>query len=151
MPPNSTSPNTPSSQRDRFVLAGTSGGIRRWRGPLVAVGRVVLVEFWATWCPLYKSTLEWLGELKRKYGDKIAVVALAVESPEDQIRSTASGLSPDLVWAITDASRAQAFGDITAVPTLFLFNRWGKTLRVVFGAPPDLHDQVQKSLDSLVD
>jgi hypothetical protein len=42
MPPTSTSPNTPSSQRDRFVLTGTSGGIRRWRGPLVAVVTLTL-------------------------------------------------------------------------------------------------------------
>ena len=49
-------------------------------------GRVVLVEFWATWCPPCRSTLQWLGELKQRYGDNLAVVAVAVESPEDQIR-----------------------------------------------------------------
>jgi thiol-disulfide isomerase/thioredoxin len=113
-------------------------------------GRVVLVEFWATWCPPCRSTLEWLGELKRRHGDDIAILALAVESPEDQIRSTVSSLSPDLHWAIADASTAQAFGDITAVPTLFLFDRSGKTSGVLYGAPPDLHDRVQKSLDSLL-
>jgi thiol-disulfide isomerase/thioredoxin len=113
-------------------------------------GRVVLVEFWATWCPPCRSTLEWLGELKRKYGDKLAILALAVESPDDQIRSTAGSLSPDLQWAITDARTAQSFGDITAVPTLFLFDRSGKTSRVLYGAPPDLHDQVEKTLDSLL-
>jgi thiol-disulfide isomerase/thioredoxin len=113
--------------------------------------RVVLVEFWATWCPPCRSTLEWLGELKRKHGDKIAIVALAVESPEDQIRSTVRGLCPDLHWAITDAATAQAFGDITAVPTLFLFDRSGKTSRVLYGAPPDLHEQVEKSLDALLE
>lgn len=109
-------------------------------------GRAVLVEFWATWCPPCHSTLAWLGELKQKYGDKLAVVALAVESPEDAIRTTAGSLSPDLRWAIADAATAGAFGDITAVPTLFLFDRSGKTIKVMYGAPPDLHAQVEKVL-----
>jgi cytochrome c biogenesis protein CcmG/thiol:disulfide interchange protein DsbE len=111
--------------------------------------RVVLVEFWATWCPPCRSTLQWLGELQRRHSDKLAVVALAVESPEDQIRSVAA-LTPDLRSAITDPVTAQAFGDITAVPTLFLFDRSGKTAGVLYGAPPDLHDQVEKQLESLL-
>ena len=113
-------------------------------------GRVVLVEFWATWCPPCRSTLAWLGDLKKKYGDNLAVVALAVESPEDQIRTTVKSLSPDLRWAITDAPTAAAFGDITSVPTMFLFDRSGKATRVLYGAPPDLHEQAEKTLDALV-
>jgi thiol-disulfide isomerase/thioredoxin len=115
-----------------------------------AAGRVVLVEFWATWCPPCRSTLEWLGELKKKYGDNVAILALAVESPEDKVRETVNALSPELHWAITDAATAQAFGDITAVPTLFLFDKSGKTASVTYGAPPDLHQQMEKILDGLV-
>jgi thiol-disulfide isomerase/thioredoxin len=112
-------------------------------------GRVVLVEFWATWCPPCRSTLEWLGQLKQKYGDKVAVVGMAVESPEDKIRATVSALSPDIRWAIADAPTAQSFGDITSVPTLFLFDSSGKTAQVLYGAPPDLHQQAENSLEAL--
>ncbi len=113
-------------------------------------GKVVLVEFWATWCPPCRSTLQWLGDLKKKYGDNLAVVTLAVESPEDGIRTTAKSLSPDLRWAIANAPTAAAFGDITSVPTMFLFDRSGKTVRVLYGAPPDLHESAQKTLDDLL-
>jgi thiol-disulfide isomerase/thioredoxin len=113
-------------------------------------GRVVLVEFWATWCPPCRSTLLWLGDLKGKYGDNIAIVALAVDSPEIEIRSTVRSLSPDLNWAITDAGTAQSFGDITSVPTMFLFDRSGKMARVLYGAPPDLHEQAEKTLEALL-
>lgn len=113
--------------------------------------RVVLVEFWATWCPPCRSTLDWLGELKRSYGDRIAILALAVESPEEQIRSVAGSLSPDLRVGITDASTAEAFGNITSVPTLFLFDCSGKVAQIVYGAPPDLHERVEQVLSSLAD
>ena len=130
----------------RFALTDLAGH------PLTrqqVAGRAVLVEFWATWCPPCRSTLAWLGTLKRKYGDRLAVLALAVESPPDQVRVTAGALSPDLRWAIADAATARAFGDITAVPTLFLFDRAGKTARVLYGAPPNLHEQAEKTLDAL--
>ena len=112
-------------------------------------GRVVLVEFWATWCPPCRSTLEWLGDVKKQYGDRIAILALAVESPEAGVRNMVQNLSPDIRWAIADAATAQAFGDITAVPTLFLFDPTGKTARVLYGAPPDLHDEVGKLLTKM--
>ncbi|HKS75850.1 MAG TPA: TlpA disulfide reductase family protein [Terriglobales bacterium] len=130
----------------KFKLADLAGH------PLTSdqlAGRAVLVEFWATWCPPCRSTLEWLGKLKAQYGDNLAIVALAVESPEDKIRSTAGGLSQDLRWAIADAPTAAAFGDITSVPTMFLFDREGKTARVLYGAPPDLHEQAEKTLAAL--
>lgn len=127
----------------KFKLTDLSGRTLESTG---LSGRVVLVEFWATWCPPCRSTLDWLGEVKRKYGERIAIVALAVESPDDQVRSVANSLSPDLRVGITDASIAEAFGNITSVPTLFLFDRSGKTAQIVYGAPPDLHQKVEQEL-----
>jgi hypothetical protein len=89
-----------------------------------------------------------LGELR--HGGKIAILALAVESPEDKVREAASGLHSGLHWAMADTPTGHAFGDITAVPTMFLFDTTGKTVRVVSGAPPDLHQQVSRLLDGLL-
>lgn len=113
-------------------------------------GKAVVIEFWATWCPPCRSTLEWLGGLRKKYGDRLAVVALAVESPEKDARALAASVGGDVRWAMTDVQTAHAFGDIPAVPTLFLFDPSGKSAGVIFGAPPDLHVQGERLIETVL-
>src|SRR5262249_50213709 len=68
-------------------------------------GRAVLVEFWATWCPPCRSTLGWLADLKRKHGDRVAVLALAVESPEAEVKSVAGKYGGPLVFGVGTPER----------------------------------------------
>jgi thiol-disulfide isomerase/thioredoxin len=113
-------------------------------------GRVVLVEFWATWCPPCRGTLGWLGELKKRYGGRVAVIALAVESDEVDVRKLVGDLKLPLRWAIGTRELARAFGDVSAVPTLFLFDRAGRTAATFYGAPPGLHAEAEAKLASLL-
>jgi thiol-disulfide isomerase/thioredoxin len=109
-------------------------------------GHPVLVEFWATWCPPCRSTLAWLAERAKTRADGAAVVAVAVESPEDAVRKFAGEMGAGIRWTIADASIAKAFGDVGAVPTLYLFDRGGRLMRTFYGAPPDLHEQIENAL-----
>ena len=118
--------------------------------PEQLAGRVVVVEFWATWCPPCGSTLAWLGELRQRYGDRLEVVALAVESPADQVKTRVAAQSREIRWAIADAPTAAAFGDVVAVPTLFVFDRAGAAAGVYYGAPPELHGEVETLLARLL-
>jgi len=113
-------------------------------------GKVVLVEFWATWCPPCRGTLGWLGEVKKRYGDRIVVLAVAVESQEPDVRKLTKSLDLPLVWAMGSPEVARSFGDISAVPTLFLFDRSGRTAGAFYGAPPELHPQAEARVASLL-
>jgi thiol-disulfide isomerase/thioredoxin len=113
-------------------------------------GRVVVAEFWATWCPPCRSTLAWLGEVKKKYGDRVVVLAMAIESDEAEVRKVVADLGVPLRWAIGTPEVARAFGDVTALPTLFVFDPEGRTAAVFYGAPPKLHEDAEARLDALV-
>ena len=113
-------------------------------------GRAVLVEFWATWCPPCRGTLAWLGDLKKRHGDRLAVVAIALESEEEAVRKLAADLRLPISWAMGSAEIARAFGDVSAVPTLFLFDADGRTAAVYYGAPPTLHTEAGAKVASLL-
>ncbi len=113
-------------------------------------GRPVLVEFWATWCPPCRGTLVWLGELEKRYGNRLEVVALAIESDRADVQKVVAGLGLPLHWAMGSPDLARQFGDLSAVPTLFLFDTAGHTREVFYGAPPDLHQRVERALARLL-
>ena len=113
-------------------------------------GRPVLVEFWATWCPPCRSTLGWLGDLKRRHGDRLAVVAIAVQSEEPEVRKVVADLKLPIVWAIGTPELGRAFGDVSAVPTLFLFGADGRTAAAYYGAPPTLHADAEAAVAVLL-
>jgi thiol-disulfide isomerase/thioredoxin len=114
-------------------------------------GKITVVEFWATWCPPCLTTLHWLNDTSRKYGDKVAVVALAVESPEDKVKKLATSETRGSIrWAMSTPETAQSFGDVVAVPTMYVFDGSGKTIKVFYGAPPEMHAQAEELLNSLM-
>lgn len=114
------------------------------------LGRTVLVEFWAIWCPPCRSTLGFLGEMERGASDRLAVVGIAVSSKEEDVRK----MLAEIDGAPSDSVMGQdelvaKFGPVLAVPTLMVFGPDGKTKEVFYGAPPDLHDRVKHLVEEL--
>jgi thiol-disulfide isomerase/thioredoxin len=113
-------------------------------------GKFVIVEFWATWCLPCHATLPWLAELKRLHGDKIEILAVAVESEEADVRKLVGPMKLPYHVVSGDPQLATSFGDITSVPTMFIFDTGGKTASVIYGAPNDLHERVDRTINSLL-
>jgi thiol-disulfide isomerase/thioredoxin len=111
---------------------------------------VVLVEIWATWCPPCRGTLRWLAQVAGRRRDGLAIVTLAVESDPAGVKARAQEIGGELFWAIGTPELVRAFGDVSAVPTLLLFDREGRAAGSFFGAPPTLHADVEKALARLL-
>ena len=110
-------------------------------------GKVVVGEMWATWCPPCRSTLAWLNELKGKYGDRLEVIAVAVDSPEPEVRKMTGDLKATYHVVQGTPEIISRFGDVAAVPKLFVFGPDGTRIETFYGAPPDLHERIAAAVD----
>jgi thiol-disulfide isomerase/thioredoxin len=110
-------------------------------------GKVVVVEMWATWCPPCLSTMKWLNTLQGKYGDRVEVIAIAVDSPADAVQKLAADLKPRYRIVQGTPEVIAQFGEIAAVPKLFIFDRSGQRSQTFYGAPPNLHQRIAAAVD----
>jgi thiol-disulfide isomerase/thioredoxin len=112
-------------------------------------GRPTIVEFWASWCPPCLRALPRLGELQERFPD-LQVVAVAVESKEEDIRRLAQELELPFPVVLATPELAAAFGDVTAVPTLFVFDGAGELVRTTFGDPPGHGEELEAEVERLL-
>jgi thiol-disulfide isomerase/thioredoxin len=110
--------------------------------PSRLAGRAVVVEMWATWCPPCRATLAWLPSLQKQYGDRLAIVAVAVDSTQADVEKLAGQLGATYPIVMGTRDVVSAFGAVAAVPKLIVFDRAGRRSQVLYGAPPDLHEQI---------
>jgi thiol-disulfide isomerase/thioredoxin len=114
--------------------------------PSRLAGRAVVVEMWATWCPPCRATLAWLPSLQQQYGDRLAVVAVAVDSTRADVEQLSAQLGATYPIVLGTPEVVSAFGAVAAVPKLIVFDRTGRRSQVLYGAPPDLHQQIEAAV-----
>ena len=90
-------------------------------------GKVVLVNFWATWCPPCRAEIPDLIKLQEKYRDKLVVVGISEdEIPPDEVKAFVSEQKMNYPVAMTTPALSKIFRGVSALPTTFVIDRDGK-------------------------
>lgn len=99
-------------------------------------GKVVILNFFATWCPPCRGEIPDFIDLQREYGDKIAFIGVSNES---------AGILKDfgarlgINYTLLEDKSRQAFskyGPIRGVPTTFIIGKDFKIRKIYIGARP---------------
>ena len=98
-------------------------------------GKVVLLNFWATWCGPCKIEIPWFIEFEQNYRDKgFAVLGVAMdEEGWAAVKPYVTAHKVNYRMVIGDDMTAQMYGGVDSLPTSFLIDREGRTAAVHVG------------------
>ncbi len=90
-------------------------------------GKVVVIDFWATWCPPCVSELPGYIALQEKYGqDGLAIVGISLDTQgPEEVKQFMVKNHLNYQVVIGDETVTAAFGGVEAIPTTFVVDRQG--------------------------
>ncbi|OCL82703.1 TlpA family protein disulfide reductase [Arcobacter porcinus] len=115
--------------------------------------KIVLLSFFATWCPPCKAEIPGLVKLQETYKNDIIIVGLLLEDFKTDEDILEFSQSFDINYTITNSSKtfdfAKALGGIKAIPTIYILDKEGNTFKKITGlAPAEMLDiDIKKLLE----
>lgn len=99
-------------------------------------GKVILLNFWATWCPPCRDEIPDLVSLQQQYGPRgLVVLGIAMDAKGAAIvKPFAKKMDINYTLVIGDQKTAEAYGGIDALPTTFIIDRKGNVVAQQKGA-----------------
>ena len=135
-----TSPSTPNPQD--FPLAPTFSLVALSGQKLDLgsyTGKVVLLDFWATWCPPCRIEIPEFTRLQNQYYMKgFRVVGVAVGEQKETVSNFYHQFNMNYPVAMVTPDVRKLYGGLHSLPTTLLIGRDGRVYAKVEGAPADL-------------
>jgi cytochrome c biogenesis protein CcmG/thiol:disulfide interchange protein DsbE len=96
-------------------------------------GKVVLINFWATWCGPCREEIPLLIALQKQYEGRLVILGLSVDDPgpntADIVQAFAKTAGINYTVGLAPQAVQETFGGITSVPTTFVVDTSGKLVQ----------------------
>lgn len=101
-------------------------------------GKVVLLNFWATWCGPCKAEIPGFVELQEKYRDKLTIVGYSVDDTAELAKKYAEQYKINYPILLGEGKEdvQEAYGPIWGIPASFIISKDGKVCRKHMGIAP---------------
>lgn len=101
-------------------------------------GKVIILDFWATWCPPCKVEIPGFIELQKKYGEKgLVVIGVSLdEQGPAVVKPFIQQLGMNYPVVMGDEKIVQDFGGVSVIPTTFIIDKSGTIVDKHVGYAP---------------
>jgi cytochrome c biogenesis protein CcmG, thiol:disulfide interchange protein DsbE len=112
--------NRPAPQFARTDVQGTRIDLVQYRG------KVVLLNFWATWCAPCRIEMPRFVQWQRQYGPRgFQIIGVSIDDSEAPVRPFVARMRLDYPVVMGNAKLGDLYGGVYGVPVTFLIDRHG--------------------------
>jgi cytochrome c biogenesis protein CcmG, thiol:disulfide interchange protein DsbE len=142
-----TRSSEPAADAPQFSLTSLEGKTVAMKD---LANKVVIVDFWATWCGPCREEIPHLNELYSELkGKGLEIVGISMDTDgTDGVKDFAREFHIQYPIVMGDERVAESFGGILGLPTTFVIDRGGKIAKKYIGLPPA--DSMAKLVKDLV-
>jgi thiol-disulfide isomerase/thioredoxin len=111
-------------------------------------GKVVLLSFWATWCPPCREEIPELNTLIKRYPDRLVVIGISQDDgPASDVVDFAQKIGMEYPIVMGSKEMSEEYGGVPALPTTFVVNPDGKIVQKHVGLfPIEVYDREIRAL-----
>jgi len=132
-----------------FTIKNVQGG-----GPLTAKdfkGKILIVDFWATWCAPCKIEIPEYNRIREKYKDRgVEFLGVTFESSEEDTRDFIKEFEMKYPVGMATDEIDVALGGHLGFPTTFVIGKDWKVYRKVWGARAEKMPNLEKDIEELL-
>jgi thiol-disulfide isomerase/thioredoxin len=97
-------------------------------------GRVVYLDFWATWCPPCRKSFPWMDEMHERYKDAgLSIIAVSVDKKRELIEEFINKMEPSFTIAHDPGGDIAKAYKLRGMPSSYLIDRNGLLVKVHMG------------------
>ena len=144
---------TPAAAAGQVGTAAPAYELPDLDGKLVSntdlLGKVVILDFWATWCPPCRMEVPHFIRLQNQYGDQgLEIVGLSLDAGGARdVRPFAVENKINYKMLIAKDQTAESYGGVVGIPTTFVIDRKGVIIKKFVGyTPPEVFEETIKPL-----
>jgi thiol-disulfide isomerase/thioredoxin len=101
-------------------------------------GKVVLINFWATWCPPCREEIPEMIALASKYKDNLQIIGVSMDDdPPEQVLAFARAKNMNYPIVMGSDQLSEEYGGVDALPTTFVLDTNGRVVQKHMGVYPE--------------
>jgi len=110
-------------------------------------GKVVVVDFWASWCVPCRRSFPWLNSMHEKYGDQgLVIIGVNLDEARNDAEAFLAEYPPKFeIWYDESKELAREY-DVTAMPMSYVIGRDGQRVARHFGFKVKKQDEYEAAI-----